>query len=150
MKKVKVLLLVSAVLAATASTPGVSYASAKDDMTKSITSTRVAAPVGKDACDAGAVCLWTGPNYTGYMLAWGFDNYSPDFTTLRCLPIQGCGAGNFNDDASSWYNHSGKTWCVSEHRNGGGRDNTMPVGTYGDFTPEWQNIASSIGYLGCP
>ncbi|MDQ7803135.1 peptidase inhibitor family I36 protein [Amycolatopsis sp. A133] len=98
-------------------------------------------------CPAGSVCLWQHINYTGFMAGWRAGTYTPDFRTIKC---SGCSGGDFNDDASSWANFTGQKYCVSAGINGGDPDNTMPAPSNGPFTPDWNDRASSIGFIGCP
>ncbi|MEV7094015.1 peptidase inhibitor family I36 protein [Amycolatopsis sp. NPDC051045] len=98
-------------------------------------------------CPAGSVCLWQNIDYTGFMAGWRAGTYTADFRTIRCA---GCSGGDFNDDASSWANFTGQKYCVSWDIKGGDPDNTMPATLYGPFAPEWNDKASSIGFLGCP
>ncbi|MFI6518064.1 peptidase inhibitor family I36 protein [Spirillospora sp. NPDC050679] len=152
MRKVKSLMLVPAVLAAMVSTTGTSYAGMGAGMAKPAPS----APAGKEAappsnCPSGSVCLYAHTDYRGFLAGWRAGTYTASFTTIPCTSAQGCYTNNdFNDEASSWYNNTNMNYCVSADINGGNPDNTMPAHTYGNFTSDWQDRASSIGYINCP
>ncbi|MEQ4302539.1 peptidase inhibitor family I36 protein [Plantactinospora sp. B6F1] len=141
----------AAVLASMLSTTGTSHASAGDDRT-----TPTASPLVLDAaapiCPAGYVCLFVDVDQKtgGYM--WAAGAYHSNFTQLPCEPGWKCKTlGDFNDEASSWHNNTNRTYCVSWGINGGNPDNSMPPGTYGNFTTTgWNDEASSIGFIGCP
>lgn len=98
-------------------------------------------------CPSGWVCLWQNRDYGGAIFGWREGGYNVDFRTLLCA---GCNGGNFHDDASSWANFTRRKYCVSWGTSGGDPDNTMPSAGAGNFTPEWNDQASSIGFLGCP
>ncbi|MGW1712876.1 peptidase inhibitor family I36 protein [Streptomyces sp. NPDC002156] len=129
---------------------GASYARTDKDITDAVVSVMYMEASGLAACRAGWACLWQYRNFNpngGTMVAWPAGSYSSDF---RNIPCPGCSEGDFHDDASSWANKTDRNYCVSWGTNGGNPDNTMPVGTSGNFTPEWDNQASSIGFIGCP
>ncbi|MFI6498617.1 peptidase inhibitor family I36 protein [Nonomuraea typhae] len=108
---------------------------------------------GTAACPNRHLCLWVQVNFGAWGVAWPAGRNTADFATIPCHenrctdPRDG-----FDDEASSWYNNNtGLKYCVSEHAFGGGRDNTMPNGTHGNFTTTgWNDLASSLSYIGCP
>lgn len=132
MRRARVLLMVVAVLAALAITP---TASAK-----------AVAVAGWADCHVGELCLYQHAGGQGRSYAWAFPHFTSDFRLLLC----NCNGADFNNDASSWWNRTGRNWCVSDGTFGGNPDNTMPAGTRGNFTSNWNDRASSIGHTGCP
>ncbi len=130
MRRARVLLMVAAVMAALAITPTASATTA----------------AGWADCHVGELCLYVDANGQGDMFAWSYPEYTSDFRLLLCY----CKDADFHNDASSWWNRTGRNWCVSDGTFGGNPDNTMPAGTRGNFTPSWNDRASSISHTGCP
>lgn len=149
MRKAKGLRLLAAVLAAVVVTTGGSYSGTDDG--RAATTAQVLVLEPNEECQPGYVCLWSGINQSGWGWAWapGVGGGQSDFTKVYC-PVADCGDPDFNDDASSWHNNSGYTSCVSWHIGGGDPDNTMPRGSRGNFTTDWNDEASSISFQGCP
>ncbi|MCS7483715.1 peptidase inhibitor family I36 protein [Umezawaea endophytica] len=109
------------------------------------------AGLGWNACSPGELCLFVEVDGGGGGFAWAANGATSDFRTLVCRSGQGCYPGTFDNEASSWWNRTGQTFCVSDGYNGGNPDNTMPPGTRGNFTTTgWNDRPSSLGYLGCP
>jgi hypothetical protein len=136
----------AAVLTAAAAAPanGAGYAGTAEGSAAPVLYVEAA---GLADCPAGSVCLWQHINFTGAMFGWREGTYEADFRTLSC---PACKGGDFHDDASSWANNTRRKYCVSWGTKGGDPDNTMPSGKAGNFTPEWNDQASSIGFIGCP
>ena len=104
-----------------------------------------------EGCPAGMMCLAANIDGNGGGFYWHPNTYTGDFRVLLCGAKVDCRHGpTFHDEASSWWNRTGQNFCVSDGTWGGNPDNTMPANTRGNFTPDWNDRASSIGYLGCP
>jgi len=86
-------------------------------------------------CPSGYVCLWRHNGYEGRMVKF---NRSEGWVNLG-------GAFDFNDQASSWCNKTGRDAQLSFHTNGEGRttclqNNTCSPSVAGD----WNDEASSV------
>jgi hypothetical protein len=143
------MVLVSAVLVAFSLTSSVAYGSTGDSTGESTVSTEVLRLTDWDGCLPNYMCLFVKVDGKGGGFAWPRNGSNGDFRTIACGPLD-CNGTTFDDDASSWWNRTGQNFCVSDGYWGGNPDNTMPAGTRGNFTPDWNDRASSLGYLGCP
>lgn len=154
LRKVRVLMLAAAVVAAIASTPGTSSAASTEEVGAKQTASVQVSSESKAAlaasCPSGTLCLYAGKNQTQFQYRVLPGNYHPDFRLIACDVALGCTNSQFDNDASSWVNNTSLRYCVSQEVNGGGLDNSMPPGTSGNFTSGWDNVASSLGYIGCP
>ena len=106
---------------------------------------------GTAFCPLNSLCLYVDVDYQGQVVYyWPAGAYTSDFRTIACS-ICGQGDPDFDDDASSWFNNTNMTYCVSWYINGGNPDNTMPPGSRGNFTTTgWNDKASSLSFIGCP
>lgn len=121
-------------------------ASSGDSAEGSSVSQGIRQAAGWNDCYNGEMCLFQHANGEGTIVYWLPNQYNGDFRTIPC---SACG-GTFDNQATSWWNRTGQNFCVSDGYWGGDPDNTMPAGTSGNFTPDWNDRASSIGYQGCP
>lgn len=147
MRNARILLVTVAALAAIVLTTGPTHAGPINDSAEAAPTWIYLEDANGADCPAGYVCLWENAGYVGAMWAWHEGYYDPDFTDNQCL---NCTGNRFHDDASSWWNRTSRHYCVSDGTYGGNPDNTMPIGTFGNFTGWWNDRASSIGFLGCP
>jgi hypothetical protein len=112
---------------------------------------------GWDACLVGELCLFMDVDGKGNLYYWTANQFTADFRNLPCPEAPATTEcyhpviGTFDNEASSWRNRTSQEFCVSDGYFGGDPDNTMPAGTQGNFTTtNWNDRASSLGYLNCP
>lgn len=115
----------------------------------SVNEAGVAQPLDWSDCPEGYMCLWESWSYTWYMVWWKEGTYNPDFTSIKC-PHNYCNGTTFDNDATSWANRTHLRYCISTEPYGRGSDNSLPPFTGSNFTSGWDNVASSISYIGCP
>lgn len=104
------------------------------------------------SCPSGWLCLYTNADFSGLQVRWPAGNYHPDFDSIACPEGYCRSEDDFNDEVTSWANNgTGIRYCISEMRDGGGWDLTMPSGQQSrNVGSSVNDRASSLSNSGCP
>ncbi len=107
--------------------------------------TAVSAPVGSIPCAEGEMCFWEKPNYGGQI----FELRTED-STFRNNPCEDCVSsahpgsnGTWSDQFSSYYNVSGRDYCMYFDVNYSGRQVRINDRQYGNLTGPLNDQTSS-------
>jgi hypothetical protein len=94
-------------------------------------------------CPGGYTCMYQDIHFGGFAVGVVDHCFIPDLRKITC---SGCTGGNFNDDASSWKNHSGGKSCWWPDIKRKGTPTVMPNNTqHPQMTPANNDKASSFG-----
>jgi hypothetical protein len=94
-------------------------------------------------CPLGYTCLWQDNDFKGEIVGVSRGCFIPDLTKIPCAL---CDNATFNDQMSSWHNHTNlqSCWWFDIHRSGARI--VMPAGEWRDHTSPGNNDqASSFG-----